>query len=394
MEGEERRGARDAEDLSSLGRALRDEGLLLVDAKAAGGRGARRERNIPFLNRVSLAERMMATRHLAVLIEAGVDLPRALSTLSRQTRNARFRGILTQIADEIRRGRKLSEAFSAYPKVFSEVYVAMIAAGEESGRLVESLHILAKQLENQHKLHSRIRGAMMYPAIVIVAMIGIGIAMFAFVVPQLEDVFGDLTAELPPQTRFIFWLSHALIGQWYFFLLGGLAFAALFRAAWTSARGRRVRDAVLMRMPVFRRLLREIASAQLARTLSSLVSSGVPIVRAIEITSGVVGNEYFRQSLQDAAQKVERGRPIHETLAEHPWVYPPLVVEMAEVGEESGKFSEVFADLATFYEDEVDQRTQTLSSIVEPMLMVLIGIVVGFFVISLMGPMYNMIGTL
>lgn len=336
----------------------------------------------------------MATRHLSVLLEAGVDLPKALGTISRQAQSEKFRSILTDLGRDIRRGDRFSVALQTYPQAFSELYVAMISAGEESGKLVETLRILADEMEKQHRLQSRVRGAMMYPAVVMFAMVAIGIAMFVFVVPQLESVFGDLAVQLPIQTRLIFWLSHALLAQWYFFLAGAVGVLALVRFAWTSDRGKSTRDAIFMRAPMIRQLVREISSAQMARTLSSLVSAGVPIVRALEITSRVVGSMQFRTSLQEAARMVEKGRPIHETLAQHPKVYPPLVVEMAAVGEESGKFSEVFADLAAFYEQEVEQRTQTLSTIIEPVLMIVIGVVVGFFVISMMQPMYSMIGTL
>lgn len=393
MHGEEQRGRRDARDVASLGRTLRDEGLLLIEASPEHG-ASRRGVPLPFLNRISLSDRMMVTRHLAILIEAGVDLPRGLTTLSRQTKNKKFQTILRGVADAIRRGERFSESLRPYPKVFSELYVSMVAAGEESGKLVDSLRILSDQLEKQHKLQSRIKGAMMYPAVVLTAMFGIGIVMFIWVVPQLESVFGDIKVALPLQTRFIFWLSHALVAQWYFFLIGFLVMLTGFRFIWQMPRFQKMFTAVLMRIPVFKQLLREIASAQMARTLSSLVSAGVPIVRALEITSRVVGNAYFKTSLWEAARSVEKGKSIHETLGRYPWVYPPLVVEMAAVGEESGKFSEVFADLAKFYEDEVDQRTQSLSTIVEPILMVIIGAIVGFFVVSMMQPMYSLIGTI
>lgn len=388
--GEERQGQRDARDLPMLGHLLREEGLLLIEARAEKSRGPR-SFSIPFLSRISLSDRMMATRHLSVLIDAGVDLPRALGTLGRQTKNQTFKDALSTISEEIRRGQRLSDALRPYPKIFSELYVAMIAAGEESGNMVESLRGLAAQLEKQHKLRSRIKGAMTYPAIIIIAMMIIGVLMFIYVIPQLESVFGDLTVQLPPQTRFIFWLSHALLKQWYFFLGGFVAFVFVFRYAWTSHRGTLIRDAILMRLPVFKDLLREIASAFMARTLSSLISAGVPIVRALEITSRVVGNAYFRDSLQEASRMIEKGKPIHETLEQYSWVYPPLVIEMAAVGEQSGKLAEVLADLADFYEGEVDQRTQALSSIVEPILMLFIGSIVGFFVISIMQPMYSLI---
>ncbi|MBI4134316.1 MAG: type II secretion system F family protein [Candidatus Terrybacteria bacterium] len=394
LNGEAKQGTRDAEDAATLGRELREEGLLLVEAKAERGERKGFSLRLPFLAGMPLSERMMATRHLSVLLEAGVDLPKALGTISRQAQSEKFRSILTNLGRDIRRGDRFSIALQAYPQAFSELYVAMIAAGEESGKLVETLRILADQMEKQHRLQSRVRGAMMYPAVVMFAMVVIGIAMFVFVVPQLESVFGDLAVQLPIQTRLIFWLSHALFAQWYLFLSGAVGVLALVRFAWASDRGKSTRDAIFMRAPMIKQLVREISSAQMARTLSSLVSAGVPIVRALEITSRVVGSMQFRTSLQEAARMVEKGRPIHETLAQHPKVYPPLVVEMAAVGEESGKFSEVFADLAAFYEEEVEQRTQTLSTIIEPVLMIVIGVIVGFFVISMMQPMYSMIGTL
>lgn len=393
LEGQETTGSRDARDLHELGRVLRDEGLLLIDARAGhGGKGGKREISIPFLQRISLADRMMMTRHLAVLIDAGVDLPRALRTLSRQARSPKFRDILEALAGEIQRGVRLSEALAQHPKVFSDLYVSMIAAGEESGKMVDALQVLASQLEKQHELKSRIRGAMMYPAIVVIAMILVGIAMFVFVVPRLKSVFGDLTVNLPPQTRLIFWLSEVLVSQWYLFLAGFIAFLVGARFLWGWRHGRRLVTKAMMRTPVFKALLREIATARMARTLSSLVSAGVPVSRALTISATVVGNVYFQESLEEASRMIERGQSIHETLAQYPWVYPPLVIEMAQVGEEAGKFTEVFADLATFYEGEVDKKTQSLASIVEPILMVIIGVGVGFFVISLMQPLYSMIG--
>ena len=394
MDGSERSGVREASDVATLGHALREEGLLLVEANAEGGGKKHSGIKLPFGRKIKVADRMLVTRHLAVLIEAGVDLPKALSTVANQTHNEKFKAALTEISDEIRQGKKFSDILAQHPKIFSELYVSMVAAGEESGKLVDALRVLASQLEKQHKLQSSVKSAMTYPTVVVFAMLLIGTAMIIYVVPQLESVFGDLGVQLPPQTQFIFWLSHALVDQWYLFLLGTVIFVYTAIKLWTNRELRRKLEHVFMSAPVLGTLIRQIASAKLARTLSSLIASGVPIVRTLEITSRVVGNEAFRNSLLEAGEAVEKGTSLHESLALHGDVYPPLVVEMAAVGEESGKLADVFEELADFYEGEVDQQLGSLSSIIEPVLMLVIGGVTGFFVISLMGPMYTIIGTI
>lgn len=394
MDGSERSGVREASDVSTLGHALREEGLLLVEATAAGGKKKGININLPFAGKIKVADRMLVTRHLAVLIEAGVDLPKALTTVANQTKNEKFKDALTRIGEEIRQGKRFSDTLAAHPKIFSELYVSMVAAGEESGKLVEGLRVLASQLEKQHKLQSSVKSAMMYPMVVVIAMMLIGVAMIVYVVPQLQSVFGDLGVTLPPQTQFIFWLSGALVAQWYLFLIGLVVTGYIVYKLWNNKDVRRRLEHTFMRAPAVGSLIRQIASAKLARTLSSLIASGVPIVKTLEITSRVVGNEDFRKSLEDAGKQVEKGTSLHESLALHGDVYPPLVIEMAAVGEESGKLSEVFEELADFYEGEVDQRLESLSSIIEPVLMLVIGGIVGFFVISLMGPMYTIIGTI
>lgn len=395
MDGAKREGIRESSDMATLGHALREEGLLLVEAHVEGEKSHRGiEINMAFFTPIKVADRMMVTRHLAVLIEAGVDLPKALATVARQTKNEKFSKALAEISVEIRKGKKFSEILAGHPKIFSDLYVSMVAAGEESGKLVEALRVLASQLQKQHKLQSRVKGAMMYPMVVLFALLLIGTAMIIYVVPQLESVFSDLGTSLPPQTQFIFWLSHALVDQWYLFVFGSAFLVFMVMKVLKNERFRQKLDGAAMHFPIVGTLVRQVASAKFARTLSSLISSGVPIIRTLAICARVVGNEAFRNSIEDAATYVEKGTSFHEALAMHGDVYPPLVVEMAAVGEESGKLSEVFAELAEFYEEEVDQQLGSLSSIIEPVMMLVIGGIVGYFVISLMGPMYTLIGTI
>jgi len=253
---------------------------------------------------------------------------------------------------------------------------------------------LADQMEKSHTLRARVRGALIYPAIVVFAMIGIGMLMFLFVVPRLKDVFADFDVSLPITTRFIFWFSEFLLTQWYFiipvFAAGGWGFTKILG----THQGKLARDKILMRIPIFRNLLREISSAQIARTLSSLIIAGVPIVRGITIVSHTLQNVYFKASLLAAANSVEKGKTIHEALTSYDWIYPPIFIEMIAVGEETGKLGELLERLAAFYETEVDRATQNLAGIIEPVLMVVIGAVVGVFAVSMIMPMYTLIGTI
>jgi len=278
--------------------------------------------------------------------------------------------------------------------VFDELFVSMVSVGEESGRLVEVLQLLADQMEKSHTLRARIRGALIYPAIVVIAMVGIGILMFLFVVPRLKEVFADFDVSLPITTRFIFWLSEFLLTKWYLVIPVLIAGGWVFVKMLGTHQGKQVRDKVFMRVPVFRNLLREIASAQIARTLSSLIIAGVPIVRGLQIVSNTLQNVYFKASLAASAASVEKGKTIHEALEPYEWVYPPLVIEMVAVGEETGKLGELLQRLADFYEAEVDRTTQNLAGIIEPVLMVVIGAVVGVFAVSMIMPMYTMMGTI
>src|SRR3989344_4420612 len=394
LEGKEQIGTREAENMPELGKLLRAEGMLLIEAKSAA---AKKQFNIGHalarLRGISFVDRMLFTRHMAVMIEAGVDLPRAFEVLIKQARSKRFKDILSEIRDDIVHGIDLGIALSKHPDVFSDLFVAMVKVGAESGKLVAVLHLLADQMEKTHTLRSRVKGALIYPAIVIFAMVVIGILMFLFVVPKLKQVFGDIDVQLPLPTRIIFGFSDLLVNRWYILIPGVIFVGYVTLRAINTRLGKRIRDKVFMRAPIFAALLRAISSAQIARTLSSLIESGVPIVRGLIITASTLGNVYFAQSLTEAATSVEKGRTIHEALEPYSFIYPPLVTEMIAVGEETGKLGEVLSRLASFYEAEVDQTTQNMASIVEPVLMLFIGLAVGTFAVSMLAPIYNLIGT-
>ncbi|MBI2577897.1 MAG: type II secretion system F family protein, partial [Candidatus Wildermuthbacteria bacterium] len=285
----------------------------------------------------------------------------------------------------------LSGSLAKYPAVFSGLMVSMIHVGEESGNVEGVLGQLNIQLEREHDLRSKITGALMYPAVIVAAMIGIGILMLMFVVPKLAETFADLGAELPLPTRVVIALGTFMLEKWYL-AFGGMAVAGvgLCRLSKTEP-GKRAVGNIMLRLPVISGIVRKMNAAFTVRTLSSLISAGVSLVQSLEITAGVLGNMRFKRALLMSAEKVQKGTELSVALAEHANVYPLTVVQMVEVGEETGQTSEVLAKLADFYEEEVSALTKNLTSIIEPILMLIIGGVVGFFAISMIQPMYSML---
>ena len=270
----------------------------------------------------------------------------------------------------------------------------MIKVGEESGTLQEVLGQLTIQLEQEHNLRSKVKGAMIYLGVIVSVMVGVGTLMMILVVPQLSSTFKDLGIELPPTTRAVIAISDFLVTRWY------IAFPALFAFifcffAWLRTRmGKHAMSLAVLRMPVLSGIVRKVNAALMTRTLSSLIGSGVPIVRALEITATVVTNVKFRKSLEYAASKVKKGAKVSEALKPYENLYPLVVLQMLEVGEETGETDVVLRKLAEFFEEEVAQITKNLTAIIEPALMVFIGIAVGFFAISMIQPMYSMLGSI
>ena len=395
--GEKISGTETAEDERQLASILREKGYLLTTATTE-----KSKKKSPFLKfllggrfrSVSLVDKLLFCRNLEVMTEAGIPLPKALDVLSAQARKKSFRTILQDVKKKVVEGQSLSEAMHAYPAVFSDLFISMIKVGEESGTLEEVLRQLTLQLAHAHELRSRVFGALMYPSVVVVAMIGVGTLMLITVVPKLADTFRELGVPLPFATRIIIAFGALLANYWYVvFPLLFVSLAMAFRFIKTKP-GKRAFDAVLLRTPLFGGIVRKMNAALMTRTLSSLIASGVPIVRSLEITSQVVGNVYFQDSIQVCAQKVGKGGKLSGALGEYRHLYPVVVVQMVEVGEETGETGHILSKLAEFYEEEVGQVTKNLTSIIEPILMLVVGAMVGFFAISMIQPMYGMLNSL
>ncbi|MBU1177359.1 MAG: type II secretion system F family protein [Patescibacteria group bacterium] len=378
-----------------LASILRNQGLVLISAEVAG-----RKKEISYylniikrikeLGTISLVEKMMFSRHLSVMINAGLSLNKALQILAQQTKSPKFKKIISQVEISVSQGKTFSESLKKYPKVFSELYVNMIEVGEAGGNLSEVLNILAEQMKKNHELISRVRGAMMYPAVIVIAMFGIGILMMIMVVPKLTEVFEELKVELPLSTRAIMFISSFLKDNIF---LGIIIAISLFFAIKLITRNKEVRRAlhgIYLHLPIFGSLIRKINSARLSRTLSSLIESGVPITKSLEVVAGTLSNIHFKETLLDATKEIQKGKKLSDSLNKYENLYTPMVIQMIGVGEETGSLSEILKNLADFYEEEIDNVTKNMSSVLEPILMVFIGVAVGFFAISMIQPMYSM----
>ncbi|TSC54449.1 MAG: hypothetical protein LiPW31_113 [Microgenomates group bacterium LiPW_31] len=397
LKGEPKSGIMEAKDRHELSRALRQEGYLLISATLEEEEIKKRSRlqlgdwALPFLNKVGLKEKMFFTRNLRVMIASGLSLPRALKILAEQTKSKKFKEAIRDISEGITKGESFSLSLSRHPSIFSELFQNMIKVGEEAGTLEEVLKVLTEQMERENEMKSKIVGAMIYPAVIIAAMTGIGILMLIMVVPKLAETFKELNIELPPATKLVIFLGTFLAEKWYLALLIIIVFLILLRIILKTKFGKNLIDGLTLRLPIISPIIKKTNSASFTRTLSSLIVAGVPIVRSLEIISRSLGNVYFRNAMADAAEKVRKGEKLFEALKPYQNLYPPLVLQMIEIGEETGETSSILAKLADFFEEEVTNTTKNLTAIIEPVLMLFIGGVVGFFAISMVQPMYSML---
>jgi len=395
LRGEEKRGAIEAKDKYDLARILRQEGSILVKAVSEGEASKKRFYiSIPFFGWVSLTEKIMFARNLRIMIASGVSLPRSLDILSNQTKNKKFRKTLLKIKEEIVHGKSFSQALEGYPNVFSELFCSMIKVGEETGTLEDVLKVLVDQMEKEYQIKSKVKGAMVYPSVIILAMVGIGVLMLIIVVPKLAEVFSELNVELPFTTRVVIGVGEFLGKFWYFIPFGFFVLIFLLKIFLKTKVGKFIFSTIFLKIPIVSPIVKKTNSAHTVRTLSSLIAAGVPIVRSLEIVSGSLGNIYYKKALTEAAEKVKKGAKLAEVLKKYKDIYPNLVFQMIEVGEETGETSNILKKLAEFYEEEVANATQNLSAVIEPVLMLIIGAVVGFFAISMIQPIYSMMQTI
>ncbi len=392
LEGKTEKGILETKDEFELAKILREKGLILI--KAEKEREKKRLKIPLFSLGVPLSEKMFFTRNLRVMISAGVSLPRAILSLSEQTKNKKFKNALQKIAERIVKGEKFSDALSYFPQIFNEFYQNMIKVAEETGKLEDVLGILATQMEREHELRSKIKGAMIYPAVIVCALIGVGVLMLVMVVPKLAETFKELGVELPMTTRIVISLGTFLEKNFLILLISFIVLIFFFFQFLKTKVGKRIFDKISLFLPIFSSLVKKSNSASTARSLSSLISAGVSLPRALEITANTLGNVFYKEALLTSAEAVRKGGKLSESLKPYQKIYPLTLISMLAVGEETGETSEVLAKIADFYESEVTDAAKNLTSVIEPILMLIIGAAVGFFAISMVQPMYSMLGAI
>ncbi|MEA3344139.1 MAG: type II secretion system F family protein [Patescibacteria group bacterium] len=396
IKGKVKSGVFEAEDKSKLAEIFRKDGYVLISATLEDKTSIKNKLDNLFslFGRVSIVEKLMFTRNLRIMIASGISLPRSLKILIAQAKSKKFKNALSEMEKDIIQGSDFSKALSKHPDIFSNLFQNMVRAGEQGGTLEQSLDVLTNQMERSYHLKSKIKGAMMYPIVIIVAMILIGIVMLILVVPKLAETFDALNIELPLTTKVIIAIGSFLANFWYLLPVIILFIAILLRAIWKTEKGKLLRDFLFLKIPIISSLVKKTNSAYTIRTLSSLIVAGVPIVSALKTVSGTLSNVYYKQAILEASDEVKKGTKLSEALKKHNKIYPNLVIQMISVGEETGETSDILQKLAEFFEEEVERISENLSSLVEPVLMLVVGAAVGFFAISIIQPMYSMIGSM
>jgi len=364
-------------------------GLVLSIEEGGGGFSVPSWANVSFGSGVKMEERIAFTKNLAAMLSAGLTLSRALSVIERQSGNKALKSIVQDLSERVKKGDAFHEGLEAHTNVFNKLFVAMTKAGEESGTLADALKVVAKQMDRSFTLQKKIKGAMIYPAIILFAIVVIGVLMMIYVVPTLSAIFDDLGAELPAMTKAIIDMSDFMAAN-VILVFAILIVAILGIIGFLKTKiGGNIMLTLSLHIPVIKTLVRETMSARAARSLSSLLSSGVEMLNAIAIAEEVVGDNRFGKVLNEAGVRVKKGDPLSAAFIENGKLYPVFVGEMMAVGEETGQVAGMLSQVAEYYENDVEEGTKDLSTIIEPMLMLLIGGFVGVFAVAMISPIYS-----
>lgn len=394
LSGEIYKGEKDANDRYELYKILKDQGEEVIEFKEKKDRkGFNFNISISLFDRVKTIEKINFARNLGAMLEAGLALSRALVVIERQSKNKAFKNAISGLIQEVDKGITLSDAMSKQQKVFPQLFIAMVHAGEQSGTLTESLKIVASQMESAYDLDKRVKGAMLYPAVILLAMVIIGVLMMVYVVPTLLGTFAELKVKLPPTTQFVLNVSN-LFQNHGLLMLVTLIVSVGFLLWWSKKdMGRAVIHAFVLKIPVIGSLVQEVNTARTARTMASLLSSGVDIVESVNITTSVVQNIYFKSALQKVSLAIKNGELMSKTFNQYTKYFPLFFIEMISVGEETGKTGEMLLGVAKYFEDDVNHKTKDMSTIIEPVLILTIGGAVGFFAVAMIQPMYSLVGS-
>lgn len=362
--------------------------LLIKPEKAGGGLF----KGLGFGKKVKVKELAVFTRQLSTMVSAGVPLNRSLHTLQDQTKSPYFKKVISGVAKDVEGGTPLADAFKKYPNVYSDVFVNMVRAGEAGGILDEILKRLSLQIERDASMRKKIKGAMAYPVVILTVTIVSFFGIMIFIIPKLGEIIKDLggeDAQLPIYTQAMLGISDFLQQYAIPIIVGTFILAFIIRRYIKTPKGRYQFDGLLLRLPIIKNVIIKVAIARFARTFASLMSSGVSVLDALEVTGGAIGNKVIEKELQNAAREVKNGKPLSEPLGKSKH-FPAIVAQMLAVGEESGQIDTILIKVADFYEEEVETTIDSLASIIEPIMIIMLGAVVGVIAASVMGPIANL----
>ncbi len=387
-EGRIRTGVVNAKSSDEVVARLRNIGLIVVKVEEE-----RKGFSLPFGGKPGFKDLAIFCRQFAVMIESGVSLTRALEILSEQTEKRKLRDAILKIKRDVEGGKSLGEAMKEHPKIFPDLIVQMVTVGEQSGQLVNTLKQAATFYEKMDSIRRKVVSAMAYPAVVFLVLIVVSTAMLLFVIPSFAKMYEEVGAKLPGPTLFVIGISKFL--QRYFLIILGALFVAIvaFRRFIKTEHGKFLWDNFTMRVMIFGTLIKKVAIARFARTLSILISSGVEILQSLKITGKASGNKVIEKAMDRVAEKISAGETITKPIQET-GIFPPLVVHLISVGEESGRLGDMLSKIADFYDDEVDTAVATLASTIEPIMIVIIGVFVGGMLIAMYLPIFGLAGTI
>jgi type IV pilus assembly protein PilC len=390
-DGKIEQGLIDANDIDAAAQYLRSKELMPIHILKEQENPL--SKILPMMSRVKSSDLIIFTRQLSSMLSSGLTLMRALSILKEQVQSAAMQEVVNSIINDVEEGKTFSSSILKYPDVFSHIYVSLIKAGEASGLLDKVLARLADNLEKDAKLKGTIKSALMYPVIIIVLMVVVMVIMMIYVIPQLTTLYQNLNVPLPLPTQIIIGLSDFTKTFWpiiLIFLIGGIS---LFRRWHKTLEGQLIIDSLTLKLPVFGKLIKETILAEFSRTFGLLVGTGTLVVDALLETADTAGNIHYRNAIRDVSKQVEKGVTIGDAMSVYA-IFPPILIQLVKIGEQTGKVDESLEKASEYFEREVDQTVKTLTTAMEPFIMIILGIGVAFLIISVITPIYSLISSI
>jgi len=386
--GESKLGTIDASSEDAALEILQRNGLIVLDLKKAANISLM-SKNIKLFEHVPKKEVVVFSRQVSALFQAKVPVIESLRTMAAQTENATFKEILEKVTQSVDAGNPLSKSLAEHKKVFSDFYISIVHSGELSGNLEEVFNYLADTLENEYYLTQKVKGAMTYPIFIVVALVGVMFVMMIWVIPNLTSVFKEANLELPILTRIIVSMSDIFQAYWWLILMVLVGGVVGFWQWISTAQGEAIWSKVQLRLPVFGMILKKLYLSRFADSLSTLIKGGLPIVKSLEVTSMVVGNGAYKKIIEETIDAVKKGGTISSVFKSHSEI-PIMVSQMVSIGEQAGKLDSTLRTVANFYHKEVESSMDNLVSLIEPLLILVLGVGVGILLVAILMPMYNL----